>query len=159
MSGAKKILTHINQNGQVHMVDVGDKPVSIRTARAEAKIHISNIAHQALIAGHNKKGDVLATARIAGIQAAKKTSELIPLCHNIELEHVEIQLDVEPEYIRIESAVRSEGKTGAEMEALCAASVAALTIYDMLKAVDKSMQIDALRLLEKDGGQSGHWQR
>jgi cyclic pyranopterin phosphate synthase len=159
MSDAKKILTHINQNGQVHMVDVGDKPVSIRRARAEAKISISNIAHQALTAGHNKKGDVLATARIAGIQAAKKTSELIPLCHNIELQHVEIQLDVEPEYIRIESAVRSEGKTGAEMEALCAASVAALTIYDMLKAVDKSMQIDALRLLEKDGGQSGHWQR
>jgi cyclic pyranopterin phosphate synthase len=159
MSGEKKILTHLNQNGQVHMVDVGDKPVSIRRARAEAKVHISNIAHQALITGHNKKGDVLATARIAGIQAAKKTSELIPLCHNIELQHVEIQLDVEPEYIRIESTVCSEGKTGAEMEALCAASVAALTIYDMLKAVDKSMQIDTLRLLEKDGGQSGHWQR
>ena len=159
MSKAKKVLTHINQSGQVHMVDVGEKSVTTRTAKAEAKISISSLAHEALIAGQNKKGDVLATARIAGIQAAKKTSDLIPLCHNIQLQHVEIQLDIEPESVRIQSLVRSQGKTGAEMEALCAASMAALTIYDMLKALDKSMEINELRLLEKDGGQSGHWQR
>ena len=102
---------------------------------------------------------MLATARIAGIQAAKKTAELIPLCHNIPLEKVEVELFLEGNQLKIRTVVRNHGKTGVEMEALCAASVAALTVYDMLKAIDKGIEVGPLRLMEKDGGKSGHWQR
>ena len=159
MAKAQKDLTHIDPKGEIHMVDVGNKVTTKRMARAEAKIHINQNAQEALNAALQKKGDALAAARIAGIQAAKKTSELIPLCHTLPLNQVQIDIEVEDDHVRIESLVRNEGKTGAEMEALCAASVAALTIYDMLKALDRSMRIDSLRLLEKDGGQSGHWQQ
>ena len=159
MAEAKKELTHINASGEAHMVDVGDKVVSKRYARAETIVHLSAAAVQALESGSNKKGDVLATARIAGIQAAKKTADLIPLCHNIPLEKVEVELILEGNQLKVITAVRNQGKTGVEMEALCAASVAALTVYDMLKAIDKGIEVGPLRLMEKSGGQSGHWQR
>ena len=152
-------LTHINAAGEANMVDVSGKQETVREARAEAFITMDAKTLQMIIGGNHHKGDVFATARIAGIQAAKRTWDLIPLCHPLMLSKVEVQLSAEPETsrVRIESCCRLTGKTGVEMEALTAASVAALTIYDMCTAVQKDMVIGPVRLLEKSGGKSGHF--
>ena len=141
------------------MVDVSAKADTVREARAEAYIRMAPETLQMILSGQHHKGDVFATARIAGIQAAKRTWELIPLCHPLLLSKVEVSLTALPEthQVRIESLCKLSGKTGVEMEALTAASVAALTIYDMCKAVQKDMVIETLRLLEKRGGKSGHF--
>lgn len=151
--------THINQNGEANMVDVSNKQDSVREARAEAFVTMNAETLQMIMAGNHHKGDVFATARIAGIQAAKRTWELIPLCHPLLLSKVEVNLTALPEHnqVRIESLCKLTGKTGVEMEALTAAGVAALTIYDMCKAVQKDMVISQVRLLEKCGGKSGHF--
>ncbi|QSX30001.1 MULTISPECIES: cyclic pyranopterin monophosphate synthase MoaC [Shewanella] len=151
--------THINASGHAHMVDVTDKDISEREARAEAYISMAPETLELILSGRHHKGDVFATARIAGIMAAKKTADLIPLCHPLMLTKVEVELEPEPEHnrVRISSRCKLAGKTGVEMEALTAASVAALTIYDMCKAVQKDMQIGPIRLLEKRGGKSGHF--
>ncbi|MBB3059651.1 cyclic pyranopterin monophosphate synthase MoaC [Microbulbifer rhizosphaerae] len=154
-------LTHLNRRGEACMVDVTDKSVTERSARAESCVQMSTDAFEQMLAGQNKKGDVLATARIAGIQAAKKTADLIPLCHPLALTKVQLDFVLERETlsVRILSFCRLAGRTGVEMEALTAASVAALTIYDMCKAVDPAMVIGPTRLLEKSGGKLGHWRR
>jgi len=151
--------THINADGNAHMVDVTEKAVTEREARAEAYIEMAAGTLEMIMRGSHHKGDVFATARIAGIQAAKKTSDLIPLCHPLMLTKVEVELEAQPEFnrVRITSLCKLSGKTGVEMEALTAASVAALTIYDMCKAVQKDMVISQTRLLEKRGGKSGHF--
>ncbi|WP_264289404.1 cyclic pyranopterin monophosphate synthase MoaC [Duffyella gerundensis] len=152
--------THINASGEAHMVDVSTKAETIREARAEAFVVMAPATLAMILQGSHHKGDVFATARIAGIQAAKRTWELIPLCHPLMLSKVEIALQAEPEKnrVRIESLCRLTGKTGVEMEALTAASVAALTIYDMCKAVQKDITIEQLRLVSKSGGKSGDFQ-
>jgi len=141
------------------MVDVSAKADTVREARAEAYVRMAPETLQMILSGQHHKGDVFATARIAGIQAAKRTWELIPLCHPLLLSKVEVSLTALPEthQVRIESLCKLSGKTGVEMEALTAASVAALTIYDMCKAVQKDMVIETVRLLEKSGGKSGHF--
>jgi len=151
--------THINQNGEANMVDVSGKQETVREARAEAFVSMNAETLQMIMSGNHHKGDVFATARIAGIQAAKRTWELIPLCHPLLLSKVEVNLTALPDsnQVRIESLCKLTGKTGVEMEALTAASVAALTIYDMCKAVQKDMVISNVRLLEKCGGKSGHF--
>ncbi len=151
--------THINQQGEANMVDVSAKADTVREARAEVFVRMNAQTLTMIMQGNHHKGDVFATARIAGIQAAKRTWELIPLCHPLLLSKVEVQLEALPEknQVRIESLCKLTGKTGVEMEALTAASVAALTIYDMCKAVQKDMIIENLRLLEKSGGKSGHF--
>ncbi len=153
-------LTHLDEKGAAHMVDVGEKDITTRVARAEARISMLPETLRLIVEGGHKKGDVLAVARIAGIQAAKKTSELIPLCHSLNLTSVKVELtpDIDRSELVIHSMCKLDAKTGVEMEALTAASVAALTIYDMCKAVDKGMVIQQVRLLEKLGGRSGHWQ-
>ena len=150
-------LTHLDDSGAAHMVDVGSKPATERLARAGGVIRMSAEALAAIKAGDAPKGDVLGTARIAGIMAAKKTGELIPLCHPLGLEAVEISFDYHGDGIAVEATASLTGKTGVEMEAMTAASVALLTIYDMAKALDKGMVIGEVRLLEKRGGKSGHW--
>lgn len=159
MKVIKVELTHLDENGAAHMVDVGDKQNTVRIARAEAFVRMLPETLSMITEGRHKKGDVFATARIAGIMAAKKCPELIPLCHSLLLTSVKVELTAEPAYsrVRIESRCKLNGQTGVEMEALTAASVAALTIYDMCKAVDKGMVIESVRLLEKEGGRSGHW--
>ncbi|CEO38640.1 cyclic pyranopterin monophosphate synthase MoaC [Photobacterium kishitanii] len=151
--------THINASGEANMVDVSAKVETVREARAEAFVHMAPATLALIVSGQHHKGDVFATARIAGIQAAKKTWDLIPLCHPLLLTKVEVQLEAIPaeNKVRIESCCKLTGKTGVEMEALTAASVAALTIYDMCKAVQKDMIISQVRLLEKTGGKSGHF--
>ncbi|MCG9712819.1 cyclic pyranopterin monophosphate synthase MoaC [Shewanella insulae] len=151
--------THINADGNAHMVDVTEKSATEREARAEAFIEMTPETLEMIMSGSHHKGDVFATARIAGIQAAKKTSDLIPLCHPLMLTKVEVDLEAQPanNRVRITSLCKLSGKTGVEMEALTAASVAALTIYDMCKAVQKDMVISQTRLLEKRGGKSGHF--
>lgn len=150
-------LTHINASGEANMVDVSDKAVTVREARAEAWVLMAKETLALIVNGQHHKGDVFATARIAGIMAAKKTAELIPLCHPLALSKVEVQLTPNAERcgVHIQSYCKLAGQTGVEMEALTAASVAALTIYDMCKAVQKDMVIDGVRLLEKRGGKSG----
>lgn len=150
-------LTHLNEAGEAHMVDVSAKAETVREARAEAFISMAPQTLAMILDGSHHKGDVFATARIAGIQAAKRTWDLIPLCHPLLLSKVEVQLQAEPAHnrVRVESLCRLSGKTGVEMEALTAASVAALTIYDMCKAVQKDMVIGPVRLLAKSGGKSG----
>ncbi|UTA46758.1 cyclic pyranopterin monophosphate synthase MoaC [Simiduia sp. 21SJ11W-1] len=152
-------LTHLNAQGEAHMVDVGAKANSQREARAEAYVCMAAATLALITGGGHKKGDVLAVARIAGIQAAKKCADLIPLCHPLMLTHIKVALTPEPERsrVRIESCCKLVGQTGVEMEALTAASVAALTLYDMCKAVDKNMVITGARVLEKSGGKSGHY--
>jgi len=152
-------LTHINDKGDAQMVDVSDKSNTVREASARAVVHMKNETLGLIVSGSHKKGDVLAVARIAGIQAAKKCWELIPLCHPLMLSKVTVELSPNKENSTIEIIAKAklEGKTGVEMEALTAASVAALTIYDMCKAVDRFMRIDNVQLLEKKGGKSGHW--
>ncbi|AFI85887.2 molybdenum cofactor biosynthesis protein C [Aggregatibacter actinomycetemcomitans] len=151
--------THINSHGEANMVDISAKAETVREARAEAYVCMAPETLQMILSGQHHKGDVFATARIAGIQAAKRTWELIPLCHPLLLSKVEVSLTALPEtnQVRIESLCKLTGKTGVEMEALTAASVAALTIYDMCKAVQKDMVIESVRLLEKCGGKSGHF--
>ena len=143
------------------MVDVGDKPSTERLARAAATLRMAPGTLARLVAGDAPKGDVLAVARVAGIQAAKRTPELIPLCHHIALTAVEVRFAPDPdgERLHIEAVARCRDRTGVEMEALTAASVAALTVYDMLKAIDRDMSIEHTRLLEKSGGRSGRWLR
>ncbi len=150
-------LTHLDEAGNAAMVDVSAKAATIREALAEGRITMSAEALAAIRAGAVKKGDVLATARIAGIMAAKKTSELIPLCHPLMLSKVAVDFEFEPDGVRVLAMARLSGQTGVEMEALTAASVALLTIYDMAKALDKGMVIGGVRLLEKRGGKSGDW--
>ena len=151
--------THINSQGEANMVDVSAKAETVREARAEAIVTMSKETLSMIVEGKHHKGDVFATARIAGIQAAKRTWELIPLCHPLLLSKVEVNLEplLETNQVRIQSLCKLTGKTGVEMEALTAASVAALTIYDMCKAVQKDMVIEHVRLLEKSGGKSGHF--
>jgi cyclic pyranopterin phosphate synthase len=157
MADAK--LTHLDAGGRARMVDVSEKAVTARVAIAEGTVTMSAETLALIRAGNMKKGDVLATARIAGILAAKRTSELIPLCHLLPLDDVEVELTPDDALpgLRVTSTVRVEGKTGVEMEALVAVSVACLTIYDMAKGVDRGMVIGGVRLLEKIGGRSGHW--
>ncbi|TCI04850.1 cyclic pyranopterin monophosphate synthase MoaC [Corallincola luteus] len=152
-------LTHINQSGQAHMVDVGEKQITTRIARAQAVVRMAPETLAMIVSGQHHKGDVFATARIAGIQAAKRTWELIPLCHPLMLTKVEVDLiaDEQQSCVRIQTLCKLSGKTGVEMEALTAASVAALTLYDMCKAVQKDIVIEDLKLLEKQGGKSGHF--
>ncbi len=151
-------LTHLNEAGEARMVDVAGKSDTLRTARAGGEIHMSAEASLAIRQGNAPKGDVLGTARIAGIMAAKKTSELIPLCHPLALSSVEVEFYQQTSSISVVATVSLTGKTGVEMEAITAASVALLTIYDMGKALDKGMVIQNVRLLEKSGGKSGDWE-
>lgn len=153
------MLTHLDFQGRASMVDVTDKAVTAREATAEARVRMLPATLQLIQQGGHPKGDVFAVARIAGIQAAKKTHELIPLCHPLLLTRIKVELAPEGEdCVHIRAVCKLAGQTGVEMEALTAASVAALTIYDMCKAVDKGMVIEGVRLLEKRGGKSGHWQ-
>ncbi len=153
-------LSHIDDNGAARMVDVSDKEVTERFAVAAAKITMQPETLQMVIEGSHKKGDVLAVARIAGIQAAKQCANLIPLCHPLMLTAIDVELtpDETGSCIHIRSRCKLNDRTGVEMEALTAASIAALTVYDMCKAVDRGMVIESVRLLEKSGGRSGHWQ-
>jgi cyclic pyranopterin monophosphate synthase len=155
---AKK-LTHLDATGAMHMVDVGQKPATHRMAIAEARVSMSRDAREALLSGNTKKGDVLAAVRLAGIQGAKRTSELIPLCHLLALSHVAIDVQTQSDGVVIVARAETTAPTGVEMEALTAASVAALTLYDMLKAVDRAMVIGPIQLLEKHGGASGSFAR
>ena len=155
----KAKLTHVDAKGRIRMVDVGDKAVTDREAVARGSIAMSAAARKMIRAGAVKKGDPLQAARLAGIMAAKKTSELIPLCHPLALTHVAVDLTATRTGYTIESRVRTSGQTGVEMEALTAVAVAALTLYDMVKAVDKAMTISGVELVEKKGGRSGHYVR
>jgi cyclic pyranopterin phosphate synthase len=150
-------LSHINERGEAHMVDVSDKAVTSRTAIAEGYVVMKPETLALIREGSAAKGDVLATARIAGIMAAKRTHELIPLCHPLAISKVTVDFEerVDPAAMRVEAMVKVGGQTGVEMEALTAVSVACLTIYDMLKAADKAMRFEGIRLLEKTGGRSG----
>ena len=158
-AGNRARLTHVDAKGRIRMVDVGDKPVTDREAVARGSITMSAAARRLIKGGHSKKGDPIEAARLAGIMAAKKTSELIPLCHPLTLSHVAVELTPTRRGYAIESRVRISGKTGVEMEALTAVAVAALTLYDMVKAVDKTMVIGAIELVEKKGGRSGHYRK
>lgn len=152
------MLTHLDSQGRAHMVDVTDKTVTFREAVAEARVRMLPQTLQMIVDGAHPKGDVFAVARIAGIQAAKKTSDLIPLCHPLMLTGVKVELAAEGENtVHIIARCKLSGQTGVEMEALTAASVAALTIYDMCKAVDRGMRITDVHVLEKHGGKSGSW--
>jgi cyclic pyranopterin phosphate synthase len=154
-------LTHFNQDGEAHMVDVGEKSASHRVAVAGGTITMQPATLKLILEGGHKKGDVLGIARVAGIMASKRTADLVPLCHPLMLTHVEIELtpDEENSCIHCRTTVETRGQTGVEMEALTATQVALLTIYDMCKAVDRGMEMTQIRLLEKKGGKSGHWQR
>jgi cyclic pyranopterin phosphate synthase len=153
-------LTHFDGKGDAQMVDVSDKPVTSRIAVAETHIKMQRETFDIITEGRAKKGDVLGVARLAGIMAAKRTADLIPLCHPLPITKVSVELTPDPDLpgIRIEATVKTTGQTGVEMEALTAASVTALTVYDMAKAVDKAMEIGGLRVLLKDGGKSGRFE-
>ena len=154
-------LTHLDSNGRVRMVDVGEKPVTRREAIARGAVHMAPATLDAIVGGTLKKGEALATARLAGIMAAKRTHELIPLCHQIPLDLVEVDFHPDPRRSILEIQARAVcvARTGVEMEALIAVSVAALTIYDMAKAIDRAMVIEAIRLVRKSGGRSGEFVR
>jgi cyclic pyranopterin phosphate synthase len=154
-------LSHIDEAGHARMVDVGEKPVTAREALARAELHMRPDTLARILEGGVPKGDVLAVARVAGIQAAKRTPELIPLCHALPLSSVKVDFASDPAagVLRVEVVCRTEGRTGVEMEALTGASVAALTVYDMCKAVEQGMRIGPVELLEKRGGRSGEWVR
>ena len=152
-------LTHLDAQGSAHMVDVGNKASTPREAVATGRITMSSEALTAVRDGLAKKGDVLAVARVAGIMAAKKTSDLIPLCHPLALSKVTVDFDLDEKTITVTTSVRTTGPTGVEMEALTAASVALLTVYDMVKAVDRGVVIDGVTLVSKSGGRSGDWSR
>lgn len=155
----KKTLTHLNERGEAHMVDVSPKAETERIAIAEGFVSMQPDTLALIQAGGAKKGDVLATARIAGIMAAKRTHELIPLCHPLALTKVTVDFEAstDPAGIRVEAMAKVSGKTGVEMEAMTAVSIACLTIYDMVKAVDRAVSFSGIRLLEKSGGKSGHF--
>lgn len=152
-------LTHFNQQGDAHMVDVGGKEVTHRVAVASGEISMQADTLAMIVEGNHRKGDVLGIARVAGIMACKRTSELVPLCHPIGLTHAEVDFKINPDSNTVTCTARTEtrSQTGVEMEALTAVQVALLTIYDMCKAVDRGMCMDRIRLLEKQGGKSGHW--
>jgi cyclic pyranopterin phosphate synthase len=152
-------LTHLDEDGAAHMVDVSAKATTARQAIASGRISMSAEARQAIAAGLVKKGDVLAVARVAGIMGAKKTSDLIPLCHPLPLSSVAIDLQMDDEGVIATATARTNGQTGVEMEALTAVGTALLTVYDMAKAIDKTMIISDIRLMEKTGGKSGDWKR
>jgi cyclic pyranopterin phosphate synthase len=152
-------LSHVDARGRVRMVDVGAKPETVREAVADGDVHLGAAALRAIRQRAVAKGDPLQTARLAGIQAAKRTAELIPLCHALPLTHVDIELEPRPRGYRIVARVGTVGRTGVEMEALVAVSVAALTLYDMLKAVDRTIRIGPIALREKRGGRSGDYRR
>lgn len=160
MTSGASGLSHFDERGQAHMVDVSSKPVTDRVAVAVGAVRMSLETLTLITEGRAKKGDVLSVARLAGIMAAKKTSDLIPLCHPLPITKVALELTADPELpgVRIEATVKTSGQTGVEMEALTAVSVAALTVYDMVKAVEKSMVIDGVRLILKDGGKSGRYE-
>jgi cyclic pyranopterin phosphate synthase len=150
-------LTHLNSSGEAHMVDVSEKVDTARTAIAQSQVQLTDAIIVAISDSTVPKGDLYATARISGIQAAKKTSDLIPLCHPLPLSKVSIDIELQGNILVITAVCKTTGKTGVEMEALTAASVAALTVYDMCKGLDKGMVISQTRLLEKTGGKSGRW--
>jgi cyclic pyranopterin phosphate synthase len=156
---SEKHLTHVDERGAARMVDVAGKAVTHRRAVAEAVIHMRAETLAMIYEGRAPKGDVLGVARVAGITAAKKTSDLIPLCHSIALTHASVDFEPLGDGVHIRAAVETDGATGVEMEALTAASIAALTLYDMCKAVDRGMTVDGLGLLLKEGGKSGRWVR
>ena len=160
MTSGKSGLTHFDDRGQAHMVDVSGKAVTDRIAVAEGAVRMTAETLALIIEGRAKKGDVLSVARLAGIMAAKKTSDLIPLCHPLPITKIALELTPDPTLpgVRIEATVKTSGQTGVEMEALTAVSVAGLTIYDMVKAADKAMVIDGIRLILKDGGKSGRYE-
>ena len=150
-------LSHISANGRARMVDVGAKAVTERVAVAECFVRVSAALAKAIRGNTLKKGDLLSVARLAGIQAAKRTDELIPLCHSLPLDSVEVEAELQGSRVRLLATARTHAKTGVEMEALMAAAVAALTVIDMGKAIDKGMVVEGLRVLEKKGGRSGHY--
>lgn len=154
-------LTHFNQQGEAHMVNVGKKPVSHRIAVADGRIRMQNETLQLIQTGAHKKGDVLGIARIAGIMGAKKTSELVPLCHPLALTSIEVEISIEeaPAAVYCKATAETRGQTGVEMEAITAVQIALLTIYDMCKAVDRGMVLQDIALLSKQGGKSGTWTR
>lgn len=154
-------LTHFDDRGRAHMVDVGGKAVTSRRAVAEGYITMAPETLELIVAGSHKKGDVIGIARVAGIMAAKKTADLIPLCHPLGLTRVAIDCETDPDALRVlcRATAETQGQTGVEMEALTAVSVTLLTIYDMCKAVDRGMTLSGVRLMEKSGGKSGTWQR
>ena len=154
-------LTHFNQQGEAHMVDVGDKPATHRIAVAAGSIHLQAETLDLILQGKHKKGDVLGIARIAGIMAAKKTAELIPLCHPVSITHIEIEIEPRKSdnSIYCRATTETRGQTGIEMEALTAVQITLLTIYDMCKSADRGMTMSNIQLLEKSGGKSGHWKR
>jgi cyclic pyranopterin phosphate synthase len=154
-------LSHLDAQGRARMVDVGDKDETERRARAAAQVTMSAGTLAAIEGGGVPKGDVIAVARLAGITAAKRTSELIPLCHQLALSFIDVQIEADPSLpgLRVSSEARLRGRTGVEMEALVAVSVAALTVYDMCKAIDRGMEVRAVHLVEKSGGRSGTWKR
>ncbi|MBK8132702.1 MAG: cyclic pyranopterin monophosphate synthase MoaC [Gammaproteobacteria bacterium] len=152
-------LSHLNAAGEASMVDVSGKAVTTRVARAEGFVAMQPETLALIRSGGHAKGDVLATARIAGIMAAKRCAELIPLCHPLMLSRVQVEFAVRDDGVRIQAECKLDGKTGVEMEALTAVSVAALTLFDMCKAVDPGMEIGAIRVLSKDGGKTGRWER
>jgi cyclic pyranopterin phosphate synthase len=156
---AEKTLTHLDKKGEARMVDVSAKPATERVALAEGKVLMTPATLELVLSGNAKKGDVLGTARIAGIQAAKRTHELIPLCHPLPITKVEIAIEPDKKLpgLVVRATVKVTGQTGVEMEALTAVSVACLTIYDMVKAAERGMRIEGIRLLEKSGGASGEW--
>ena len=156
----KRTLSHVDDAGRAKMVDVSDKVATVRSATAEAWVQVGpEIARLLRRTGGVAKGNVLATAELAGVMAAKKTGEFIPMCHPLGLDHVEVHAALTGGKVRIVASARCEGKTGVEMEAMTAASVAALTVYDMVKSAGKGVEIGPIRLLEKTGGKSGTWQR
>lgn len=152
-------LTHVDQSGQANMVDVTDKTPTVRTAIAEGYILMSAATIEEVLNHTNKKGDVITTAKIAGIQAAKKCADLIPLCHPLALSKIDVDFEIQQEHnrIRIQAMCKLTGKTGVEMEALTAVSIAALTLFDMCKGADPSMEVQGIKVLEKLGGKTGHW--
>jgi cyclic pyranopterin monophosphate synthase len=154
-------LSHVDEAGRARMVDVAGKPATVRAAVAEGTIRMSREAFQSVTEQQIAKGDVLAVSKVAGTLAAKRTAELIPLCHPLGLDHVEVEatLDEQLPGVRVRAAAKAVGRTGVEMEALTAVSVALLTVYDMVKAVDRGMEIEKVRLLEKTGGTHGDWRR
>ncbi len=152
-------LTHLNARGEAHIVDIGNKPVTARRAVARAVLEAQPATIQAIMGATLKKGDALAVARIAGIMAAKKTAELIPLCHPIALSRVELDITAEGNTLVILASAETTGRTGVEMEAMTAASIAALTLYDMAKGIDRAMRVSAVELMEKSGGKSGDFRR
>ena len=152
-------LPHLTESGDVHMVDVGDKPVTVRRATAEALVRMSEPTAALLFGGELPKGDALASARIAGIMGAKATPSLIPLCHPIHIDGAEVEIVRVPEGARISATVSTAGRTGVEMEAMTAVSIASLAVYDMVKGVERGVEIQTVRLLAKEGGRSGTWIR